>query len=74
MVAATANWVASQCTTQLAVAATDHSAVSSDEMMPAGMRSDEVRWERERERERNLFAKCRQPEGLPPIKAGAYYR
>ena len=25
-------------------------------------------------RERDLFAKCRQPEGLTPIKAGAYYK
>jgi len=36
-IAATSNWIASQCTAQLAVAVTNHSALSSDEM-----RSDEI--------------------------------
>ena len=45
LVAATAKWVASQQTTQFAVAATDHSALSSDEKWSVEMRSDEMRWD-----------------------------
>jgi len=42
--AATANWVASQRTIQLAVAANDHITLSSDEIRLSEMKSIEVRW------------------------------